>query len=192
MAKITSKTKKNKPVDTRKIKINAEWEARMLRANRMVRPRTASDAILYDEHGRRYKICQCCGAIFYPTRGHDRDQLYCKQSECRRQRTNLRQRLYYKRKMLNELTRLAHCLRKKQEREHRKQRLGIEPPEKFGHRRRNSVRRMKADMDRKLEDLKICFSGMLVTFGYKTESDVSAAMKNFREKGQELRYSSPG
>lgn len=187
MAKSTPLKSKSKSADAGNIKIDKDWEQRMLKARRMLHPSPGAAPTFHDDAGHLYKICPCCGNPFYPTPGHDRDQIYCKHPECKRLRTNLRAKIYYLKQMLQgALTRIAYCLRKKMERERRKQRMGIEPVVTPVHRRRNSMRRMKADMEKKLDDLKTCFNGMLVSLGYKTESDVNVAMNNFRVMGSEL------
>ena len=134
-------------------------------------------ATLYDGDGKAISIASVAGK-FYPTAGHELDQCYCKCPECRKARDNLRHRVRYCRLMSSEETRLAECARQKVCREARKQREGGVAPDKAGRQRRNSVRRMKAEINEKLNAIQLCMMVFIRSLG-PTKEDVDETYSRF-------------
>lgn len=191
MSKNSSQTEKFKLRLESTLKINEDWLEQAFKEGGMPRSFHKQSEDLYDEGGKCYKYCLCCGTKFYPTAGHEHDQLYCKCVECRRVRDRLRHQVRYRRLMSSKDTRLAECARQKKYREARKQRLGIEPQGKAGGRRRDSVRRMKAEINGKLTDIELCMMGFIRSLGYSTKEDVDETFSRFRTLGRELQFSVP-
>lgn len=172
------------------LQINKAWMEQAFKEGGMPRSLRKESQLLYDGDGKGYKHCLCCGAKFYPTAGHELDQCYCKCPECRKARDNLRHRVRYCRLMSSEETRLAECARQKAYREARKQREGGVAPDKAGRQRRNSVRRMKAEINEKLNAIQLCMMGFIRSLGYPTKEDVDETYSRFCSLGSELQIPS--
>lgn len=183
MVKDTSENDKFKLSIRKKAPINVEWMENLKKSQE--NPAEAN-RVFVDEQGNKYKRCQCCHRIFYPTPGHELDQRYCKDAECERQRTNYRARVHYRKDSLDPQRRALRFEQKQLERKNRAALQGLEPSSSSSGRKRNGMRRNLHDVRGSLMKLWEVIEGMLIAFGHKTANAVNEKIHQLMKLGKEL------
>ena len=147
-----------------------------------------------DKDGHLYKYCQNCGARFYPSMHHVRDQIYCKDADCWKERVNKRQRKHYRKITSDRELCKKYRARKTQEREARKKRRGISEEVRRAPRRVIAAVRFKNELksdisitNSKLREMELRFMGLIrLTTNVTDKQGIDFALNKCFELGSEV------